>query len=68
MDICEKFGLNLKKIRKQQGLTQEQLAELCDLDRTYISSLERGKRSISLKNIEKLSIALNLHISELFLF
>lgn len=68
MDICEEFGLNLKKIRKQQGLTQEQLAELCDLDRTYISSLERGKRSISLKNIEKLSIALNVHISELFLF
>lgn len=68
MNICEKFGKNVYKYRKQQGLSQERLAEFANLHRTYISAVERGERSISLKNIEKLALALNISEKELFDF
>mgnify|MGYP006277979073 CR=1 FL=1 len=67
-NICLKFGKNLQKIRKERGLSQEKLAELTDLHRTYISDVERGKRSISLNNISKLAKALNIDEYELFIF
>ena len=51
MDICERFGRNVYKYRTERELSQEELAELADLHRTYISAVERGTRSISLKNI-----------------
>lgn len=60
MDICKKFGNNLYLYRTRKGLSQEKLAEISNLHRTYISAIERGTRSISLKNIEKLSLALNI--------
>lgn len=68
MNICKKFGLNIKKYRKKLNLTQEELAEKTNLHRTYISTLERGKRSISLNNIEKIAKALNVKEYELFKF
>lgn len=68
MNICKKFGLNIKKYRKKLDLTQEELAEKTNLHRTYISSLERGRRSISLNNIEKIAKALNMKEYELFKF
>lgn len=68
MNICEKFGKNVCKYRKQQGISQERLAELANLHRTYISAVERGERSISLKNIEKIALALNISEKELFDF
>lgn len=68
MDICEKFGSNVKKYRLKENLTQEELAEKTALHRTYISSLERGNRSISLKNIEKIAKALNIKENLLFIF
>lgn len=67
MDICEKFGKNVYKNRIAKGLSQEQLAELADLHRTYISAVERGTRSISLKNIEKIAKALEVPIYKLFI-
>lgn len=67
-DICKKFGLNVKKRREERGYSQEKLAELSGLHRTYISSLERGIRSISLNNIEKLANSLNIEIYKLFIF
>lgn len=51
MRLEEAFGLVLKKYRLNTGLSQEKLAELCDLDRTYISMLERGKRQPSISTI-----------------
>lgn len=68
MDICNKFGLNVQKYRLKLGISQEKLAELSGLHRTYISSVERGNRSISLNNIEKLAHALKIDIYLLFIF
>ena len=62
------FGTNVKKFRNNKNLSQEKLAELSDLHRTYISAVERGKRSISLKNIQKIALALDLKEYQLFLF
>lgn len=68
MEICNLFGKNIKKYRIQSKLSQEKLGELTGLHRTYISDIERGLRSISLNNIEKLSKALNVEIYKLFIF
>lgn len=65
-NIKLKFGCKIKKLRTEKGISQEKLAELSDLHRTYIGSLEMGKRNVSLENINKLAIALDCKISELF--
>ncbi len=65
MEIRKKFGKLLKKARLKRGFSQEKLAEISKLYRTYISSLECGKRNISLVNLEKLSKALKIKLSEL---
>jgi transcriptional regulator with XRE-family HTH domain len=65
-NIKLKFGNTIKKLRTEKGISQEKLAELSDLHRTYIGSLEMGKRNVSLENINKLAIALDCKISELF--
>jgi len=67
-NICEKFGKNVRKYRLEKGFSQEKLAELSNLHRTYISSVERGKRSISLKNIERIADALGVNVQLLFEF
>ncbi|GAA0124416.1 helix-turn-helix transcriptional regulator [Clostridium sp. CTA-19] len=67
-DICKKFGLNVKKHRQNKGYSQEKLAEITGLHRTYISSVERGTRSISLNNIEKIAQSLEVEIYKLFTF
>ncbi|MBS9921628.1 helix-turn-helix transcriptional regulator [Vibrio alginolyticus] len=64
--LIETFAHNLKKYRKQRGVSQEELAELCGLHRTYIGSVERGERNISINNIEKISVALNINVIQLF--
>lgn len=68
MDICNLFGKNVKKYRIESNLSQEQLAELTGLHRTYISDVERGLRSISLGNIEKIARSLKIEIYKLFIF
>lgn len=65
MEIEKAFGVVLKLERNQQSLSQEELAHICNLDRTYISMLERGIRQPSLKTIFALSSALNLLASEM---
>ncbi len=62
-DILIGFGKAIAIIRNKKNLTQEKLAELANLDRTYIGRVERGKRNISLKNIEKIAKALNISIT-----
>ncbi|AWG22598.1 transcriptional regulator [Flavobacterium faecale] len=64
-DIKVKFGHRIKELRLLKGYSQEKLAELSDLDRTYIPGIESGKRNISLVVIEKIAKAFNLSLSEL---
>jgi len=65
-EVTKIFGQRIKQLRLAKGLSQEDLGELCSLDRTYISSLERGHRNVSLKNIASLAKALDVTLSELF--
>ena len=58
--IQQAFGQTLKKYRLQQKLSQEKLAELADLDRTYISQIERGLKSPSIPTLISLAQALNI--------
>ena len=58
MDILKVFGDNVRKYREQLGISQEAFAEKCGLHRTYISAVERQRRSISLGNIQKIADAL----------
>jgi transcriptional regulator with XRE-family HTH domain len=59
------FSKNLKKLRLEKGLSQEDLADECGLHRTYVSSVERGERNITVDNMEKLAIALGVDLKEL---
>ncbi|HPY42758.1 MAG TPA: helix-turn-helix transcriptional regulator [Clostridia bacterium] len=65
-DLLFIFGQTIRKIRLSKGISQEKLADMCDLHRTYISDIELGKRNVSLENIEKMANALDMKISELF--
>ena len=58
MRLLQIFSNNLRKYRNESGLSQEAFATKAGLHRTYISALERGKRSIALDNIEKIALAL----------
>lgn len=62
------FGAHVKALRLQNDISQEQLALLSELDRTYISGIERGKRNISLLNILKLASSLNVPAAQLLAF
>lgn len=65
MKILDSFGLRIKKLRKIKKLSQEELAELSGLHRTYISSLERGRRNPTLTTLSLISKGLNVTIDEL---
>ena len=59
------FGKKVHSVRNEQKISQEKLAELSELDRTYISSVERGQRNISILNIIKIADALDVTASSL---
>ena len=65
-DILTRFGKAVRRIRTEQGISQEELADLCGLHRTYISDVELGKRNISLENIERISLSLNRTLPDFF--
>jgi len=65
MNIKAKLGIIIKSNRLEKKISQEKLAHLSDLDRTYIHSIEKGERNISIVTIEKISKALNIQIHEL---
>lgn len=64
-DVMARFGKCLREVREEAGISQEKLAELAGLHRTYVSSVERGKNNISLVNIEKLALALGVSMRDL---
>ena len=63
--ILQSFGRNVKRWRLKRNVSQESFAELCNLDRTYVSGIERGKRNVSLINIHRLAEGLGISPSEL---
>jgi transcriptional regulator with XRE-family HTH domain len=67
MDVKVTFGQRLRQIRKRKGISQEKLATLAGLDRTYISKIERGERNVSLETICNLARALGCESSDLFI-
>jgi len=60
-----RFGMRLREVREKAGISQEKLAELAGLHRTYVSTVERGKRNISIVNIERLAVALGVTMKDL---
>jgi len=65
-DLKENFGNKIKALREQKEYSIEYLANIANIDRTYISDIEKGKRNVSLLIIEKLAKALEVNIQELF--
>jgi len=66
MDIEKNFREVLKEIRKEKGLSQEKLAYACEMDRTYISMIERGVSSPTLTKLVEISRVLEVPLSEIF--
>ena len=64
-DIRQKFGTRVRELRIAQGLSQEKLADLSGLHRTYIGGIERGERNVSLENIQKIALALSESLSSI---
>jgi transcriptional regulator with XRE-family HTH domain len=65
MDIKKKVGGNIKKIRLEKKISQENLAYSAEIDRTYLPSIEKGERNISITVLEKIAKALKVNITEL---
>jgi len=64
--LHKKFGARIRYLRLKLGLSQEELAAVCGLDRTYVGGIERGERNPSLKNIYLIASALRVPVSVLF--
>ena len=65
MDVCLRFGKKCKQLREQMNLSQEKFALLIEMDRTYYSSIENGKRNVSIRNIEKIANGFGITMDEL---
>lgn len=66
VDIKLKIGQRIKELREKAEMSQKDLAYAADLDRSYIASIENGQRNVSIVNIEKIAIALNVTVKEFF--
>lgn len=66
-EIFITYGKVIRAIRQSKKISQEELADICGLHRTYISDVELGKRNVSLENIDKIANALNTKISDIFI-
>lgn len=67
MDVCSRLGANVKRLREQLGLSQEQLAFDADMHRTYISGIERGVRNPTVTVLERLAMALKTKSADLLI-
>lgn len=66
MTVKEKFGKRVKELREAHNLSQEKFALQIEMDRTYLASIESGKRNVSLENINKIAVGFSISLSELF--
>lgn len=66
MEVKEKIGQRIKALREIKQMSQKDLAYSADLDRSYIASVENGSRNISIVNIEKIAVALDVTLKEFF--
>lgn len=66
MNIKQKIGQRIKELREQKKISQKDLAYTSDIDRSYIASVESGKRNISIVNIEKISLAMDVSVQDFF--
>lgn len=66
LDLLKRFGDRVKEVRLSQKISQEELADLAGLHRTYIGMIERGEKNITIKNINKIAGALKISLSQLF--
>lgn len=64
--ISKKLGERVRFLRTEKGLSQEELAFKTDLHRTYIGMIERAEKNVTLKNIERLAIALEIRLTDFF--
>ena len=64
--IKEKLGKKIRELRIQKKLSQEKFSLQIDMDRTYLASVENGKRNISINNLFKIATGLNITLEELF--
>lgn len=64
--IKQRVGNRIKELRASTGMSQEKFALLIDMDRTYIASVESGKRNISIENLQKIIIGLGVSFEEFF--
>jgi transcriptional regulator with XRE-family HTH domain len=67
-DILQIVGRRVRDLRKQKGLSQEQLGELAGVHFTYIGKVERAEKNVSLLNLEKIALALKVTIFDLFIY
>jgi transcriptional regulator with XRE-family HTH domain len=66
MDIKQKVGARIRELRNKMGLSQEALSFKADVDRTYMTDVENGRRNISIENLEKIIKALEISIPDFF--
>ena len=66
VDVKLKIGQRIKELREQSNMSQKDLAYAADLDRSYIASIENGQRNVSIINIEKIAMALNVTLKDFF--
>ena len=66
MDIKLKVGKRIKELRKTIGLSQEALALKADVDRTYVTDVENGRRNVSLEILERVIKALDVSVADFF--
>lgn len=66
MNVKEKLGQRILELRKEQSLSQEKLALKANVDRAYMHLIEKGKTNVSLELIERIAIALEIDIKNLF--
>jgi transcriptional regulator with XRE-family HTH domain len=65
MDVRERVGLNLQKLRRERGLSQEELADRANIHQTYLSGVERGKRNPTITVLHRIAEALGADIEDL---
>ncbi len=65
MDVRRRVGLNLQRLRRQRGLSQEELADRAKVHQTYLSGVETGKRNPSIEVLQRIAVALKADIEDL---